>query len=483
MKENLLAMLCALLCACATSPTKSNHAEFKAGAAKVKITPQHPTWLSGYAGRNQPAHGPATDLFARAVALQDADGQRLVIVSIEVLGLPRSMNEMIRAKAREQFGLREHQLMLVATHTHKGPVLPERPSIEIMYDLDAEQTRRVMENAAWLEQQILEAIGTALRDLEPVRLTFGRGRCGFAINRRVATARGMNFGENRNGPVDHDVPVLWARRLNGAEKAILFGYACHCTTLGGEYNHYHGDYAGAAMSELETRFGGIVAAFLTGCGGDANPSPRGTPEIAEQLGRVLAESVARIIGSDTSGAVTAPLIVHYIRTELPLDTLPTREQWRELENDRDAYVARHARENLKLLDAGRLPSVVPYPIQTVRFGDQLEMAALGGEVVVDYALRLKRERYAEKLWVIAYANEVPCYIPSRRILEEGGYEAGWGARGRREFAGGSMIYYGWPAPLSPVVESKIISFVHSLLDGTRVSAPGKRLRKLLSDRP
>jgi hypothetical protein len=80
------------------------------------------------------------------------------------------------------------------------------------------------------------------------------------------------------------------------------------------------------------------------------------------------------------------------------------------------------------------------------------MVFLAGEVVVDYSLRLKREFDASRLWINAYANDVPCYIPSERILKEGGYESVF-----------SMVYYDKPAKLAPGVENQIISVVHDLL--------------------
>ena len=53
---------------------------------------------------------------------------------------------------------------------------------------------------------------------------------------------------------------------------------------------------------------------------------------------------------------------------------------------------------------------------------------LGSEVVVDYSLRFKREfAGAAGVWVAGYSNDYAGYVPSLRVLKEGGYEAaaGW----------------------------------------------------------
>jgi hypothetical protein len=90
--------------------------------------------------------------------------------------------------------------------------------------------------------------------------------------------------------------------------------------------------------------------------------------------------------------------------------------------------------------------------------------ALSGEVCVDYALRLKRELGPERTWVAGYANQVPCYIPSDRVLAEGGYEAGWGSRLGRAVASGSLLIYGWPVPFAPGLEDRIVSAARGLAE-------------------
>jgi hypothetical protein len=151
--------------------------------------------------------------------------------------------------------------------------------------------------------------------------------------------------------------------------------------------------------------------------------------------------------------VDAPPVCRFARIDLPFDIVPDREQWARRAG-RDDAVGYHARRQLARIDRGEpLPKSLSYPVQVWRFGDQLAMVFLAGEVVVDYVLRLKQLLAIERLSVTAYANDVPCYIPSRRILAEGGYEA-------EE----SMLYYDWPARLSPEVEDMIVNAVRSMFD-------------------
>ena len=114
----------------------------------------------------------------------------------------------------------------------------------------------------------------------------------------------------------------------------------------------------------------------------------------------------------------------------------------------------YAKVQLAQLDAGKkLATEVTYPVQTWKFGNTLAMVFLPGEVVVDYSLRLKKELDSTRLWINAYSNDAPAYIPSERILKEGGYEGG-----------GAMIYYNLPAPFAAGLEDKIVAAVHAQLD-------------------
>ncbi len=143
---------------------------------------------------------------------------------------------------------------------------------------------------------------------------------------------------------------------------------------------------------------------------------------------------------------------------LPFAPVPDREGWTARLKDSDIYVRRHARLMLETIDRdGRLPAAQPDPIQVWAFGQErgqgLTLIALGGEVVVDYAQRLKREFLnGDRAWIAGYSNDVFGYVPSQRVLKEGGYEGG-----------GAMIYYGRPGAFTADVEPLIVDTVHRLV--------------------
>jgi hypothetical protein len=343
--------------------------------------------------------------------------------------------------------LSREAVILSVSHTHCGPVVGS--NLRSMYFYDDEQAKLVDEYTAQLPGRILRAVDEAAAALEPVTLAWATGTAGFAVNRRENKEPDVPMLREKGllkGPLDHDVPVLAARDAKGALKGIVFGYACHATVMG--YQKWSGDYPGFAQIDLEAAHPGAVAMFFAGCGADQNPLPRRSVELAKNYGKQLADAVEVVLAKPMK-PLAPEFAAAYREIDLPLAELPSRDSLLKDTTSRDKFVAARAKMLLKKLEAGgQLPAAYPYPVQTLRLGKDLTLLTLGGEVVVDFSLRLKKELGAERTWVMGYANDVMAYIPSARVLKEGGYEGG-----------GAMVYYGLPTVWGPKVEELIVEEV------------------------
>jgi hypothetical protein len=247
------------------------------------------------------------------------------------------------------------------------------------------------------------------------------------------------------------VPVLRVEDASGKLKAVVFGYACHNTTM--QFYEWCGDYAGFAQIEIEKRHPGALALFWIGAGGDANPMPRGKIELCQKYGKDLADAVDVALSSKMT-ILSARITGKYREISLPFDKIPDKAKWAADSLSKTTAIRNRALKMLRALDdGGTIPNQYPhYPVQVWQFGGQLAWVSLGGEVVIDYNLRLKKELAQYKaLWITGYANDVVAYIPSKRLLEEGGYEAD-----------SSQVYYGLPAKWSPLIEDLIIESVLEL---------------------
>jgi hypothetical protein len=432
-------------------PALAAAAEYRAGVAKVDITPSQPIWMSGYAARTKPSEGAAHKIWAKALALEDGKRGKVVIVTTDLIGLPRNVSDTVAAKVAQQYGLDRSRLLLNSSHTHTGPVV--RPNLMTMYFLTEQQKNVLEDYGQKLVNDLVSVIGAAIGDLSEARVTVAHGKTEFAINRRQRAEGGaVRIGVNRDGPVDHDVPVIAVRSPDGKLRATLFGYACHNTTLGADIRQITGDYAGFAQLELEAMQPGSTALFLLLCGGDQNPNPRGTFDLAKQHGRTLATEVNRVLATPMK-PVRPDLKASLQMVELAF-ARHTREQFLEEKKSTNKFLVSRAEAMLRAYDESRPLRSLPYPVQAIRLGKEATILALGGEVVVGYALRAKQE-FGDDLIVAGYSNDVMSYIPTRKVLQEGGYEAV-----------DSMIYYGMPGPYTEEVEETIFRSIGTVLQRT-----------------
>jgi len=381
----------------------------------------------------------------------------VVIVTVELIGIPRPTRDWMEKQVEERFKLPPERLLLNASHTHCGPVVREtRYSIygNTVYGLSAEQIEQSNRYVEDLQRRLLRLVGQALENLAPARLGYTHARAGFAMNRRLKAERGYRISPNPDGPVDHSVPVLRVNSPDGKLRAVVFGYACHCTTM--SFNKFCGDYAGFAQQYVEEAHPDTTALFITGCGGDQNPYPRRELEYCKQHGRALANGVETALSAQAS-PVRGPIQAGLETVTLEFSEPPSRERLAEQAKSSNKYERKHAEV---LLDEfkrnGKIRKTYPYLVQVFRFGDDLTLVALAGEVVVDYSLRLKAEIPDAAVWVAGYSNDVFGYVPSLRVLQEGGYEGG-----------GAMRYTPLPGPFAPSVEERIVDKVHEMVDQMR----------------
>ena len=425
-------------------PLRVDAAGWRAGVATVDITPRSSLWMGGFAARTQPSQGTAMPLYAKALALEDTRGQRLVVVTLDLLGVTGGMSARIGSAVARQHKLPRERLLLASSHTHSGPVVDAQ--LLIAYDLTAQQVRDIDAYTSELEGRIVDVVGAALRALAPATLHAGDTTATFAANRRVQFAP--------DGPVDHRVPMLRVD-IGGKPRAVLFSYACHNTTLPATNVEWHGDYAGVAQAAIEAAEPGLTALFMTGCGADANPRPRGTREHVQQHGDALAAAVRAAL--PTLRPVNGLTRAAFEQVAVPYQATLSPAQWKERFGLDDPYVSRHTALMASRRASGQpAPTSQDVPVQVWRFGQDLTLVAIGGEVVVDYALRLRRDHPDDHVWPVGYANDVFGYLPSRRILDEGGYEGG-----------GALLYYGHPAPFDATVEDRVFAAVNRLMRSTR----------------
>ncbi len=435
-------LACAALGLCLAGVARADEG-YTIGVSKVDITPDYPIRLSGFGFRRAESEGVTQKIWAKVLAIRWADDAPVLLLTIDNLGVRSTMVDEVFRRLESKYHIPRANIALTYSHSHTTPKVCGACDNLFSQPIPVDHQTHIDRYTAELTDAIERSAIAALEDMQPGRLEWGVGHSALAVNRRTA-----------GGPVDHDLPVLVVRGEDGGVRAIYVNYACHCVTLA--HNQLSGDWAGFAQEGIERRHPGCIALFSIGAGSDSNPASGvvgDRVDVATAQGEEIATEVDRVLQQPLQ-PIRGPVTAQLATIQLPLNELPTREQLTALAAT-DTPAGYNAKTQLARLDRGEeLLKAVDYPIQTFAFGDRLLMIFLAGEVCVDYSLRLKKELDAQRLWINAYSNDFACYVPSERLVQEGGY------------GGGSEIpYFALPTTLRAGLEQNIIDEVHRQAGG------------------
>lgn len=399
--------------------------QWKAGLAAVDITPSEGVMLLGYPDRKGPSQGVAAPIFAKALALEDSVGHRAVILTTDMVGVQRPIiADPVAQAVMAKTGLARSAILLNASHSHTSPVVTLHPLTRYNVSYGAmteEEAQRTVRYSRTFNDKLVSAMLQAVDRLAPAELAWGVGHVKFPYSRRLPNKNGLVvMAANPHGSVDRTVPVLRISAPGGKLRGVLFGAACHAVAAGG-INQVCGDYPGFAQAYIEREHPGMQAMFLAGCGADANPHPLGTLDLAKSHGGELGSEVCRVISGKLQ-PIRGPLRTALKDVDLPFQTL-TKEQLRPyltLPN----FQARTAAQIVRLLDEGQQPErTFRAPFAVWQFDNDLTLVALPSEPVSEFVYLLRDALGPDKLWVSGYNNDFFGYLPTAKVIKEGGHEA------------------------------------------------------------
>ena len=419
------------------------------GASIIDITPPNGIAMAGFAARTEVAKGDHDALTVRALVVDDT-----AIVTVDVIGIDANLS----ARARARASLPDQAITITATHTHGGPV-------SMAGRLSAKADHAFI---LCLEDAVVKAVDLAIVNQKPARLLGGIGvEPGFASNRR-----------RLDGPVDTGIPILRFESVEGSTIAILVSYACHPVVLGADNLSWTGDYPHFVRKKLETTFPGAIAIFATGCAGDVNTghsaaaslSLLATPERsfakAKEIGFGIANSVIDGRLTDVSGNVGHSEVFADICFEQREQEAPDilAKSWRLAAKDTSSLEVIWA--NWAEKHMGRDLSPLKARITALKWGS-VGIIALPGEIFAETALEI-REKLAQKdpLFILAYADDNPGYIPPESDYLRGGYEIDEAHR-----------FYGLGATIAPKTAEHLAEAGCKSVEMARISAAQTRPTK------
>lgn len=424
--------------------------DFALSTAKLDITPQPGVnpFMGGYgtqgAARSVVSDVPyAQPLYARCIVIWS--GQHpYALVSLDILGITRAMNRAMRPRLLQLANWSTSDFVMVASHTHNGPVIGRTLDPVITYGMAPAELAKVDAYTTWLQNRIVSVVQLALSAARTeVSLEYQVGFEAFAYNRAGRPT------------VERDVPVIIARAADGELHAVIFSYGCHPVSAGGQ-ELWDGDWPAAACERVESETDAF-ALFIPGPAGDQDPVGVRSWALRDDHGTTMSTTVLETVAVG-GRELTGPIVTDLREAQLPLDILETPANLavvRALFEVRTtnqaglpAWYKRHAERMIALIDSGTYAMSVPNPSQVWKFGSDpaLQLAFLGGELVSGYGAYF-RARYggADALMIGGYANETNSYIPANDFLlpiapSWGSYEGGWDPDWPG-IAGGSMTIY------------------------------------------
>jgi len=434
----------------------TNDTPWQVGYAEADITPEPGQCMMAGYGRERYAKGTLSPLMTQVLAIRDRSGDTAVLIAADVLGFDRTTVDAIRHKLAEKHGLAPESILFAASHTHWAPAV----NMHISYAVGSPNVWYMGQ----LDESILAQVGNALRDLAPAAMEYRATDCrGLGCCRRRPVNGKIAWGPYPEGSYDSHTPIIRIVREKSPRQLILVGHACHPTSSG-SIEKWSPDYPGAMRQTLTAQLPDARAIFVQGCGGDAkvvHKDPEtgrlvfsADPQRARQAGEKLAQAVLKSLEKGPKKILAEPIACSLATGRLSFGEAWDREEIKKIayNGSRKDYLTWTARQFLALpiqKDSFR------YDVQLWRFGRQLTVFAMGGEICSPWGPMLREMARTQESMVIGYANNTNAYIPDRRIVREGGYEG---------FS--SHKVYFQPAPFTEAINSEIKEIVRRAQNGT-----------------
>lgn len=415
----------------------------RAGFARADITPPPGTPMQGFKARDR--EGPCTSsrdpLLARALYLEQG-GEEILVLAYDLLFFDRGRADRVKGALGRILDLRPRQILLNASHTHSGPAVSN-----YYYD---EVDGRYMDDLVRATADAAVAARAGKRECE---MLAAAGHTKLPVSRRRPDGRGgVDWAPHPEGEVCDTLPVCLLRGKAGPPVCLLFSVSCHPSTAWGR--EISAEYPGAACRILDESLGAPVSMFLQGAGGDAKARViadgnggrawrRGTRDDVEAAGRMVAGEVLAALG-ETPAPVTPGLRSALAEMRWPLERAPGRAALEKALHGEHEGRRTWAGKQLEDLDRrGRLTASAPVLVQALRLGGGLRIVALEGEPTAGIGRQLIEAAGGGVTFALGYSNGLGLYLPTERMLDEGGYEVD------------SFWEYGLPARLKPGYEKML----------------------------
>ena len=402
----------------------------KAGWSQVDITPPLGLPLGGRGPRFSLANEVLDPLVAQVLLMEDAQGTRLMWISLDLIGLSYRSAAHLRYSLAAITNTPYDHVIINFSHTHSGPMANFDKYAALVAPPLA-----LLEYDNTLHDNLIRAAAIALEQLLPVDINIFRGHSHIGINRRHPNAQGVM--ELRPNPAGYYNSELWLLELKSSSaSALIFNYGCHpILVYGFAWNAISADFPGICRRYLHQYLdAGTHCQFIQGLAGNVRPRVvadldnnrfrQSSPTDLEYCGQQLANDICLTL-SLTPEVVELSIKAtagHFLAGR-DQQQIPSRQYFQQLANSDDELERNLGKYWITRLDSGIPPlQSMPWAIGLLQLSKNQHIAYLSGEVLVEWQNHIRTWLADDTLLLWGYCQEVPCYLPTDELLDEGGYE-------------------------------------------------------------
>lgn len=407
------------------------------GNSKLNITPKEPIYLAGFAHRAERATKVEQKLYVKTFIIRK-DNKKLLFIIADLIWWDDKFVKDLLVIIASKYSIPLEQVCFHATHNHSGP----QTSLKFSKQLGELSKPYLL----FLKERILTSIELATKDMVEVSMEIGTGISDVGVYRRKEVDGEIRMKPNTNIAIDNELTVISFHTVENKKKAIWLHYSCHPTTT--DANILSSEFTGICCEEIERNYYGATAAFLQGFCGDVRPNLvkenqfyRGTIKDMVRTGNVFASDVMKVIQSSKKVSLEGSVICE--SKEIPLRF-----------NDKDCspLVPESLAVEWPKLVQSNLKEGYTLIFQYIRLSDKISFLTCNAELVQDYSFFLKN--IEKNILPLGYSNGMIGYIPTKKQLNEGGYEAV-----------DSIFYFGYPSIVATEMEKRIKKVLQKLLGG------------------
>jgi neutral ceramidase len=437
----------------------------RAGWAEVDITPPLGLPMGGRGPRYAPGNEVIDPLMAQVLVLEDADNNRVMWLSLDLIGLSFERSSELRYELSAITGIPYSRIILNFAHTHSGPMVNFEK-----YPGSREEPPELRVYHQELRNKLLRMSLKATSHLQSVNVTLHWGESNIGINRRRELDTGeIALAPNPEGAYNPDLWLMDIQPLNQTQRCMLFSVGCHPVIVYGyAWQGISADYPGACRCALKEQYGDDVhCQFFQGLAGNVRPRiladteegifRKSSADDHVKAGQQLADDITLALATPGESLdIQLACRSGWVAVRRDMNKILPLEAWQEMALSEDELTRNVGRYwSNRIILGPPLAQVSPMKVGVIYLAKSHAIAWISAEAVAEWMPIIKACDPSLIIGVWGYSQFVPTYLPTDALLAQGGYEV----------VNANMYEVNGPGPFAPGLDGAFSKVFKKLTSG------------------